>query len=157
MGSEYVSGGIVWLCKLDPSQKNDTSWCHVFLGGYSLQVLEVGEKGWWSWWKWHETCLVRYACQGSQLDMPGKLMFIKCKGMPHPTHHLMQVLIIIIQNKCLNGNYPTWTTLVLQNHFNIASLCISIYIINLLRQILSFRLYGVVDGKMEVHVPLVKK
>ena len=48
VGSEYVSGGIVWLCKLYSSQENDTSWRQVFLGGYSLQILEVGEKGWWS-------------------------------------------------------------------------------------------------------------
>lgn len=29
-------GGTIWLCQLYPCQENDTSWSHIFLGGYCL-------------------------------------------------------------------------------------------------------------------------
>ena len=71
VGSEHVPGRAVWLCKLYTSEKSDTSQCQLFLGRYSLQILEVGWKSWGIRKLLYETSLVSNACKSSQLDMPG--------------------------------------------------------------------------------------
>ena len=66
-----VPGRAVWLCKLYTSEKNDTSQCQLFLGRYSLQIMEVGWKRRGIRKLRYETSLVSNACKSSQLDMLG--------------------------------------------------------------------------------------